>query len=62
MQVGMDYELGKHVMFTDENQHEIAGNIVRRESLEDRLILRIALDWGGYYDATLMRRKPRPER
>lgn len=52
----MDYEVGQHVYFLDENQCEIVGTIVRRiDTVADRLILVIKLDAGGYYEAWLRR-------
>jgi len=49
------YRIGSHTTFKDENQCEIRGIIYNRWSYPDKIILKIALDSGGFYEATLLR-------
>ena len=50
-----EYPLGKRVLFTDENQCEIIGEIIDREQLEDRLVLMIDLEGEeGTYEAHVL--------
>ena len=50
------YTVGQKVLFHDENQYEIRGLNVGMEDLKDRLIIKVKLDTGGIYYATLMKR------
>ena len=50
------WRFGDHVIFHDENQHEIRGIVRDREDYQDRIILLIELDAGGYYRATVIKK------
>lgn len=50
------YTVGEEVFFVDENQCEIKGINIGMEDLKDRLIITVALDGGGIYYATLLKR------
>ncbi len=52
----MKYHFNQHVCFHDEDQHEIRGIVKVIEDYDDRTILVIKLDSGGFYRATLLKR------
>ena len=45
--------IGQHVVFHDDRQHEIAGVVKEREDCGDHIRYLLELDRGGLYDAKL---------
>lgn len=51
------YKFREHVIFHDENQCEVKGEVLDETNYHDRTILLIELDNDeGYYRATIMKR------